>query len=136
MRWQVVRRSQPFTMKRKRSAYKKFKLVSHDVANGSRPNNLEDHLEVRVDSRGRIRGHTTYRSGPATSSLHDGNTLAGENPPTAAPLLTDSVAASDEEHASSNGLRPSNVRDFQVAVSRPEADMSLARPDSRVAVPS
>ncbi len=48
-------------MKRKRPAYKRFKPIQYEP-------HLESHTEVRIGSRGRIGGLTTYRKGPATSS--------------------------------------------------------------------
>lgn len=95
-------------MKRKRPTYKRFKPVLHD---GSRPADLEGHVEVRVGLKGRLGGHTIYRKGSATLSPAGTDTeefLPAPAPPSTAfdPALDDNAAAS------SNGGRPAKVRGF------------------------
>ncbi len=98
-------------MKRKRPSYKKIKLTPHEVANGSQPDQLQSHLEVHADSRGRIGGHTTYRKGPATSSPPRSD--MDECFPSATQHPTVFEAAVDATvPMSSNGVRPTSVRGF------------------------
>lgn len=97
------------SMKRKRS-YKRFKPVQHD-------HNLERHLEVRVDSRGRVGGRTTYRKGPSTLSPPRSDT---EEIPHAVPPPPASFDADPDNNmpASSSESQSTDVRVMLTKFSR------------------
>ncbi len=100
-------------MKRKRQTYKRFKPILHEVVNGSKRDHLESHVEVRVGSRGRIGGYTTYRKGPVTSSPPISDTEEFSNA-TAPPSTSFDAALNINTPTSTNGVRPANVCVFQL----------------------
>ncbi len=93
-------------MKRKRSIYKRYKPVLHN-------HHLERHLEVRVDSRGRIGGHMTYRKGPAMSSPPRSDTEEVSYAATLSAARFD-TDLNNNTPASPNEVRSVDVRDFQL----------------------
>ncbi len=105
----------PSTMKRKRSTYNRFKPILHEVAEGSKPDNIESHVEVYVSSAGRIAGQTTYRKGPPALLLPRSDTEEHSPTPAApAALSPDLDAAFNDTRKSSDGKRPTKVCDAQV----------------------
>ncbi len=100
-------------MKRKRPTYKKFKAVPHKSTDGSEFNRLESHEEVHAGSGGRIGRHTTYRQRLATSSPPR-DEMEAISQADAPPSISSEAALDFGTSASSNPMRPANVRGFQL----------------------
>ncbi len=99
-------------MKRKRATYRRFKPVAHAVADRSRPDAIERHVEVHTCPKRHIGGHTVYRKGSAVvSSLPRSDMEENLHPPTS-PSTEPGVAFNDDAPASTNGVRPEKVSRF------------------------